>query len=102
VRAYYAQDDDALRLLRAIDMEQAHGRVGSLVYAFAAAHSAGLRPGTERYEEALWRLVWEGALTVAEHVPPEVAARLPFGRAPYRLTSTAVRLLEPSRSRKSA
>ncbi len=88
------EDDDALRLLRAINSEQAHGRVGSLVYAFAAAPSAGLRPGTERYEEALWCLVWEGALTVAEHVPPEIAARLPFGRAPYRLTSAAVLLLE--------
>ena len=85
---------DAMRLLRAIADEQAHGRVGATVFAFAAARSAGLRPGTERYEEALWRLVWEGALTVAEHVPPEIAARLPFGRAPYRLTSAAVRLLE--------
>src|ERR687893_2342275 len=85
---------DAVRLLRAIDVEQAHGRVGSVVFAFPAARSAGLRPGTERYEEALWYLVWEGALTVAEHVPPEIAARLPFGRAPYRLTSAAVRLLE--------
>jgi hypothetical protein len=83
-----------VRLLRAINMDQAHGHVGSLVYAFAAAHSAGLRPGTERYEEALWCLVWEGALTVAEHVPPEVAATLPFGRAPYCLTPAAARLLE--------
>ncbi len=93
VSAYDAQDD-ALRLLRAIDLEQAHGCVGSVVYAFAAAHSAGLQPGTERYEEALWCLVWEGALTVAEHVPLEVAARLPFGRAPYRLSPAAARLLE--------
>lgn len=85
---------DAVRLLRAIDMEQAHGRVGSLVFAFAAARSVGLRPGTERYEEALWYLVWEGALTVAEHVPPEIAARLPFGRAPYCFAPAAVRLLE--------
>jgi hypothetical protein len=95
VSAYVAQeDDDALRLLRAINREHAHGRAGSLVFPFAAAHSAGLQPGTERYEEALWLLVWEGALTVAEYVPPEVAARLPFGRAPYRLTLAAVRLLE--------
>jgi hypothetical protein len=93
VSAYDAQDD-AMRLLRAINTEQAHGRVGSLVFAFAAARSSGLRPGTERYEEALWRLVWEGALTVAEQVPPEIAARLPFGRAPYRFTPAAVRLLE--------
>ncbi len=85
--------DDALRLLRAIDTEQAHGRVGSPVFAFAAARSAGLRPGTERYEEALWRLVWEGALTVDEHIPTEVAAMLPFGRAPYRLAPAAVRML---------
>jgi hypothetical protein len=94
VSAYDAQeDDDALRLLRAINREQAHGRAGSLVFPYAAARAAGLRPGTERYEEALWLLVWEGVLTVAEHVPPEVAARLPFGRAPYRLTPAAVRLL---------
>ncbi len=91
----YDAQDDAVRLLRAINnVERAHGRAGSLVYAFAAAPSAGLRPGTERYEEALWFLVWEGALTVAEHIPLEIAARLPFGRAPYRLTAAAVRLLE--------
>ncbi len=86
-------EGDAVRLLRAIDTQQAHGRVGASVFAFAAARSAGLRPGTERYEEALWRLVWEGALTVNEHVPPEVAAKLPFGRAPYRLAPSAKGLL---------
>ncbi len=51
-------------------------------------------PGTERYEEALWALVWGGALTVNDCVPLEVAARLPFGRAPYRLAPAAVGLLE--------
>ncbi len=85
---------DAVRLLRAINMEQAHGRVGSSVFAFAAAQSAGLEPGTQRYEEALWHLVWEGALTVNECVPPEIVARLPFGRAPYRLAPMAIRMLE--------
>src|SRR4028119_851354 len=84
---------DAVRLLRVIDAEQAHGRVGATVFAFAAARSAGLRPGTERYEEALWHLVWEEALTVDEHIPPEVAAKVPFGRAPYRLAPAAVRML---------
>jgi hypothetical protein len=84
---------DAVRLLQAIDAQQAHGQVGTTVFAFAAACSAGLRPGTERYEEALWQLVWEGALRVDEHVPTEVAARLPFGRAPYRLTPAAMRML---------
>ena len=85
---------DAARLLRAIDAEQAHGRVGAPVFAFAAARSAGLRPGTERYEEALWHLVWEGALTVNDHVPLDLAARLPFGRAPYRFAPAAARMLQ--------
>ena len=85
---------DAARLLRSINAQQAHGRVGSIVFPFAAARTAGLRPGTERYEEALWALVWEGALTVDEHVPLEVAARLPFGRMPYRWAPAAVRVLE--------
>ena len=86
--------DDAARLLRSIDAQQSHGCVGSMVLPFAAARSAGLRPGTERYEEALWALVWEGALAVDDHVPPEVAAIVPFGRLPYRLAPAAVRLLE--------
>ncbi len=88
----YAKDD-SVRLLRVIDAQQAHGQVGASVFAFTAARSVGLRPGTERFEEALWRLVWEGALTVDEHVPTEVAASLPFGRAPYRLAPAAMRML---------
>ena len=88
-------EGDAVRLLRVIDAEQAHGRVGATVFAFAAARSAGLRPGTERYEEALWHLVWEGALTVNDDVPLDLAARLPFGRAPYRLVApAAARMLQ--------
>ena len=85
---------DAVRLLRSINAQQAHGCVGSIVFPSAAARSAGLKPGTERYEEALWGLVCEGALEVDGFVPLEVAARLPFGRAPYRLAPAAVRLLE--------
>ncbi len=85
---------DAARLLRSIDAQQSHGRIGSMVFPFAAARSAGLEPGTERYEEALWGLVWEGALALDDHVPPEVAAMVPFGRLPYRLAPAAVRLLE--------
>ena len=87
-------EGDAVRLLRAIDAEQAHGRVGSMVFPFVAAGSAGLEPGTERYEEALWALICGDALAVTEIVPPEVAARVPFGRMPYRLAPAAVRVLE--------
>ena len=85
---------DAVRLLRSINALQAHGRIDSIVFPSAAARTAGLRPGTERYEEALWALICENALTVTESMPPEVAARVPFGRMPYRLAPAAVRVLE--------
>jgi hypothetical protein len=85
---------DAKRLLRAINAYQAHGRVGADVLPFAIASAAGLEPGTERYEEALWWLLWEGALEVSECFTLEVAASVPFGRAPYRLAPAAIRMLE--------
>ena len=58
------------------------------------ASAAGLDPATERYEEAVWRLLWEKALTANECLPPGVVARLPFGRGPYRLVPAALRMLE--------
>jgi len=87
-------EGDAMRLLRAINFYQAHGRVGCVVWGAAAARATGLKPGSARYEEAVWRLLWEGALTVNECFPLEVAGRLPFGRAPYRLAPAAIRILE--------
>jgi hypothetical protein len=91
VGAYHGVD--AMRLLMAVNARQAHGRVGSIVVPSAAAREAGLRPGTERYEEAVWRLLVGGALEVDGSAPPGVAARLPFGWATYRLGAAAVRLL---------
>jgi hypothetical protein len=85
---------DAMRLLRAINSHQAHGRVGCVVWGAAAGRATGLKPGGARYEGAVWRLLWEGALTVNERFPLEVAARLPFGRAPDRLAPAAIRMLE--------
>ena len=85
---------DAMRLLRAINTDQAHGRVGSIVLASDAARAAGLEPGSERYEEAVWRLLVEGALEVDGRVPPGVAARVTFGGSPYLLGPAAVRMLE--------
>ncbi len=82
-----------MRLLRAINAHQAHGRVGSVVVASAVAREAGLEPGTGRYEEAVWRLLVEGALEVDGSVPPGAAARVPFGRAPYLLGPAAIRIL---------
>jgi NAD(P)-dependent dehydrogenase (short-subunit alcohol dehydrogenase family) len=48
---------DPVRLLRSINAQQAHGRVGSIVFPFAAARSVALVPGMGRYEEALWAIV---------------------------------------------
>ena len=83
-----------MRLLRAINTGQAHGRVGSIVLASDAARSAGLEPGGERYEEAVWWRLVEGALEVDGRVPPGVAARVPFGGSSYLLGPAAVRMLE--------
>ncbi len=72
--------------------------MGSDVLAVAIASAAALEPGTERYEEAVWRLLVEGTLEVNGRVPPEVAARWPFGRAPYKLAPAAIRMLETART----
>jgi hypothetical protein len=85
---------DSVKLLRAINAYQAHGRVDSSVLPCAIASAAGLEPSTERYEEAVWRLLVEGALEVDGSVPPDVVARWSFGRAPYRLAPAAIRMLE--------
>ena len=83
-----------MRLLRAVNARQAHGRAGSVVLPCAVAGDAGLRPGTGRYEEAVWLLLVVGALEVDGGVPPGVAAGLPFGQASYRLGLAAMRVLD--------
>ena len=87
-------EGNATKLLRAVNARQAHGRVGSVVLPCAVAGAAGLEPGTERYEEAVWLLLAVGALEVDGSVPPGVAARLPFGQAPYKLGQAAMRVLD--------
>ena len=85
--------NDALRLLRAINATQSHGRVGAKVWPFVAARVAELEPRTERYDEALWYLLWQGALA-AEESAVHVAEDAPFGYSAYALTETAIRMLE--------
>ena len=87
-------EGDAMRLLRAVNAHQAHGRVGSRVLPFAVARDASLEPDTERYEEAVWRLLVEGALEVDGSVRPGVVARVSFGGAPYLLGLATARMLD--------
>jgi hypothetical protein len=84
---------DALRLLRVINMSQSHGTVGARVVPHEAALVAWLEPGTARYDEALWYLLWQGALAADESVVAGPAGR-PFGYSSYLLTATAIRMLE--------
>jgi hypothetical protein len=85
--------NDALRLLRVVNMTQSHGSVGARVFPARAARTAWLEPGTDRYDEALWYLLWQGALAADESVLAEPIGR-PFGYSSYILTATAVRMLE--------
>lgn len=84
---------DALRLLRVINMTQSHGSVGAKVVPSDAALVAWLVPGTDRYDEALWYLLWQGALASDEGVLA-VPTGWPFGYSSYTVTATAMRLLE--------
>jgi hypothetical protein len=85
--------NDAIRLLGALNTTQSHGHVGARVFPAAAARTAWLEPGTERYDEALWYLLWQGALAADESVLAIPIGR-PFGYSCYTLTETAIRMLE--------
>jgi hypothetical protein len=74
-------------------MTQSHGSVGVRVVPAWAARTAWLEPGTDRYDEALWYLVWQGALAADESVLAVPIGR-PFGYSSYLLTATAVRMHE--------
>jgi hypothetical protein len=58
---------DAIRLLRAINVTQAHGQEGARADPTRAAHEAGLGVGSERYREAMSSLIEEAALLGDEH-----------------------------------
>jgi hypothetical protein len=85
--------NDAVRLLRVINMTQSHGSVGARVVPVEAAREAWLEPETDRYDEALWYLLWQGALA-ADVDMLAVRVGRPFGYSSYILTSAAVRMLE--------
>jgi hypothetical protein len=88
---------DGLRLLRAIDATQAHGRGGVRADPSRAAHDAGLDVGdvgSDRYHRALGYLRGEGALVGDEHTATRAGAGQHHGYAAYFFTRRGVRLLE--------
>jgi hypothetical protein len=88
---------DGLRLLRAIDSTQAHGREGTRVDPAKAAHEAGLDAGdvgSDRYYHALHYLIDEAALLGDERTAFDVGEEHPHGYALYFFTRRAVKLLE--------
>jgi hypothetical protein len=74
-------------------MTQTHGSVGVRVVPVEAAQTTWLEPGIDRYDEALWYLLWQGALA-ADEGALELPIGMPFGYSFYVLTTTAVRMLE--------
>jgi hypothetical protein len=77
--------EDALRLLRVLDVHQAKGREGTVVVPREWAFCAHLRAGTQRYEAALWCLVDEGALARARRSGAIVGGQ-PHGDLYWRMT----------------
>ncbi len=87
--------NDGLRLLRAIDATQAHGREGARVDPPRAAYEAGLAvgDGSDRYQRALYYLIEEGALVGDENTTFDVGEERPHGYALYFYTQRAVELV---------
>ena len=84
------REGDAVRLLRA-RRRAGHGRVGASVFAFAAARSAGLQPGTSATGGVVAPGVG-GALT-GTSTSRRRSPRVALGRGPYRLAPAAMRML---------
>jgi hypothetical protein len=87
--------NDGLRLLRAIDATQAHGREGARVDPSRAAYEAGLAvgDGSDRYQRALHYLIEEAALVGDENTAFDIGEERPHGYALYFYTQRAVELL---------
>jgi hypothetical protein len=86
---------DAIGLLRAINVTQAHDQEGARADPTRAAHEAGLEVGSERYREAMVYLIEEAALLGDEHTAFEDEGdQHAHGYASYFFTRRALELLE--------
>ncbi len=86
---------DGLRLLRAINETQAHGREGARADPTRAAHEAGLEVGSERFRDAMSYLLEEEALRGDEHTAfDDEGDQHAQGYASYFFTGRALELLE--------
>ena len=87
---------DGLRLLRAINDTQAHGREGARAYPPRAAQEAGLEVGSERYDDAMAYLVEQAALRGAERMAfdEDIRGQHLHGYGLYIFTRRALKLLD--------
>lgn len=85
--------ENALRLLKEMDESQAKGRINMPVMPSAAAHRAGLEVGAAAYDDALWYLIDEGALTEDERFGKLVGGE-PHGTTTWNITRRGRELLD--------
>ena len=88
---------DGLRLLRAIDATQAHGKGGGRADPTRAAQEAGLDVGdvgSDRYHRALGYLREQTALVGDEHTATRAGAGQHHGYAAYFFTRRGLKMLE--------
>ena len=83
--------EDALRLLRVLDVHQAKGREGAVVVPREWAFCARLHDGTERYEAALRHLADERALARAGRFGAIIGGQ-PHGDLYWRMTGRGLEM----------
>ncbi len=84
--------EDALRLLRVLDVHQAKGREETIVAPGQWAFCAHLHTGTRRYDAALRHLVSEGALVRARRFGSVIGGQ-PHGDLYWQMTRRGLELL---------
>jgi hypothetical protein len=83
--------EDAMRLLRVLDVHQARGREGAVVVPREWAFFAHLHDGTQRYDAALRHLVDEGALARARRFGAIIGGQ-PHGDLYWEMTGRGLEM----------
>ena len=84
--------EDALRLLRVLDVHQAKGREGTIMAPGQWAFCTRMRTGTRRYDEALRHLANEGALVRARRFGAIIGGQ-PHGDLYWQMTGRGLEMV---------